>query len=213
MESLQALSGLRRRGAEVIVVDGGSHDDTLARATPLADRVLISERGRAAQLNTGAHIARARVLLFLHADTRLPANADRLVNRALADTGHVWGRFDICIKGGAVLLPVIAWMMNHRSRLTSIATGDQAIFVTRRAFNQIGGFPPQALMEDIALSYRLKALSRPACLRQRVTTSGRRWDENGALRTVFLMWTLRLAYFCGISPARLARWYNRTRFI
>ncbi|MGN8158008.1 TIGR04283 family arsenosugar biosynthesis glycosyltransferase [Salinisphaera sp. SWV1] len=206
--ALQSLAGLRRRGAEVIVVDGGSADDTLAQAAPLADRTLRSARGRAVQMNAGARAAGADVLLFLHADTRLSDDADTRIHDALADGRHVWGRFDVRIEGRAALLPVIAWAMNRRSRLTGIATGDQAIFVTRRAFDRVGGFTPQALMEDIALSRRLKTLSRPACLHQRVTTAGRRWDENGALRTIILMWTLRLAYVCGVSPARLARWYG-----
>ncbi|MGB7756124.1 MAG: TIGR04283 family arsenosugar biosynthesis glycosyltransferase [Salinisphaera sp.] len=210
-DALHSLADLRRRGAEVIVVDGGSRDDTLARAAPLADQALTSARGRAVQLNAGARAAGAEVLLFLHADTRLPADADTGIYRALADSAKEWGRFDVRIEGTSAWLPVIAWLMNRRSCLTGIATGDQAIFVTRRAFNRVGGFPQQALMEDIALSGRLKALSRPACLHERATTSGRRWDQNGALRTILLMWSLRLAYVGGVSPARLARWYGQAR--
>lgn len=207
-DTLLPLADLRFRGAEVIVVDGGSCDDTLARAAPLADRALKSTRGRAKQMNDGARVAGADVLLFVHADTRLPLNADRQIHRALSDGRHVWGRFEVRIEGTSAWLPVIAWAMNRRSYLTGIVTGDQAIFVTRYAFDRVGCFPPQALMEDITLSRRLKTLSSPACLRQRVTTAGRRWDENGALRTILLMWGLRLAYFCGVSPARLARWYG-----
>ena len=206
--ALAALQPLRARGCEVIVVDGGSRDATPALAQPLADRVLSSSRGRAAQMNAGAAAARGNALLFLHADTRLPDGADALVRDALCGA-RVWGRFDVAFDGGA--LPLVALSMNLRSRLTGIATGDQAMFVTRDAFVAAGGFPPIALMEDIALSATLKRKSRPACLAARVTTSPRRWQTRGALRTVLLMWRLRLAYFFGVDPARLARAYGYGR--
>ncbi|MDC7987229.1 TIGR04283 family arsenosugar biosynthesis glycosyltransferase, partial [Rhodoplanes sp. TEM] len=153
--------------------------------------------------------ARGDVLLFLHADTRLPDDADRLIATALDRPGRVWGRFDVIISGSHPLLAVIATMMNLRSRLTGIATGDQAIFVRRDAFERLGGFPPIALMEDVAMSRALKRVARPACLRARVITSGRRWETHGVLRTVLLMWRLRLAYWLGAPPARLARAYGR----
>lgn len=204
--ALEALAPLRGRGAEIIVVDGGSDDDTCARAAPLASRVLAAPRGRASQMNAGAAAARGDVLLFLHADTRLPEEADRLVADGLARSGRVWGRFDVQFDGGA--LPLIAFMMNLRSRVTGIATGDQAMFVTREAFVRAGGFPEIALMEDIALSARLKRLSPPLCLGRRVTTSPRRWHTQGVIRTVLLMWRLRLAYTFGAPPDALARAYG-----
>lgn len=200
--ALAALAPLRAAGHEVIVVDGGSGDATAALAAPLADRVLAAPAGRARQMNAGAAAARGEALLFLHADTFLPPDAAALVAGALRD--RAWGRFDVRIEGGAGFLRVIAWGMNLRSRLTGIATGDQALFVRHAAFR---GFPEIALMEDIAFSKAMKRVSPPACLRARVRTSGRRWERHGVLRTVFLMWRLRLAYFLGASPELLARRY------
>ena len=205
--ALSALAPLRARGAEAIVVDGGSSDGTTEVARPLAEAVLSAPRGRAAQMNAGAAAARGDVLLFLHADTTLPDNADRMILDGLAQSGRAWGRFDVRFDGGGLLYAVAA-MMNWRSRFTGICTGDQAMFVTRAAFDQMGGFPPIALMEDVALSARLKRVSRPLCLSARVTTSGRRWRRHGTLRTVLLMLLLRLRYFLGADPARLARAYG-----
>jgi len=204
--ALEALAPLRERGCEVIVADGGSTDGTFALAAAGADRVLTAPRGRASQMNAGARAACGDVLLFLHADTVLPDDANRLVQDGLARSGRTWGRFDVQFTNGA--LPLIAAAMNLRSRLTGIATGDQAIFVTRAAFETVGGFPAVALMEDIALSARLKRLSRPLCLAARVTTSPRRWHTQGVVRTVLLMWRLRLAFFFGARPDTLARAYG-----
>ena len=205
---LTALAPLRRRGAELIVVDGGSVDGTPARAGPLADRVLTAPRGRAAQMNAGAAAAQGDILLFLHADTQLPVGAFAAIVEALASRARAWGRFDVRIDGRHPLLPVVAALMNLRSRMTGIATGDQAMFVRAATFCEVGGFPDIALMEDIALSGRLKRISAPLCLRLRVTTSGRRWDSKGFWRTVLLMWRLRLAYFLGAAPDALARRYG-----
>jgi rSAM/selenodomain-associated transferase 2 len=201
--ALQALARLRRDGCEVIVVDGGSADRSRELAEPLCDRVVSSARGRAVQMNCGARHASGEALLFLHADTRLPPDADALVRSALKR--HVWGRFDVEIESRHRLLRVVACAMNLRSRLSSIATGDQAIFVRRDAFP---GFPPIALMEDIAFSREMKRRGAPACLRERVRTSGRRWEKRGVLRTVVLMWRLRLLYYFGAPPERLARLYE-----
>ncbi|TWT13807.1 TIGR04283 family arsenosugar biosynthesis glycosyltransferase [Reyranella sp. CPCC 100927] len=206
-QALQRLAPLRERGAEVIVVDGGSSDATAAHARPLADRVERAPRGRASQMNAGAALARGDTLMFLHADTVLPDDADRLIAAALAG-GARWGRFDVRIEGTHPMLAVVAWSMNLRSRLSGIATGDQAMFVCRETFAAAGGFPDIALMEDIALSRALKQRGRPACLRARVTTSGRRWQKHGVLRTIALMWRLRLAYFLGADPSDLAVRYG-----
>lgn len=205
---LDALQPLRRRGHEVIVVDGGSRDATPRLAAPLADRVLHAPRGRARQMNAGAAAAAGDVLVFLHADTQLPEDAERSIAGALDAGRYLWGRFDVRITGRSPLLGIIAGAMNLRSRLTGIATGDQAIFVARGAFERLRGFPEIALMEDVAFSARAKRVSAPACLRSVVTTSGRRWDRAGALRTIALMWWLRLAYFFGIDPDELARRYR-----
>jgi rSAM/selenodomain-associated transferase 2 len=208
--TLAALSDLRAAGHEVIVVDGGSYDATVSLAEPLADAVLHAPRGRAVQMNMGAEAAKADVLLFLHADTLLPADVARLVRKAVRG-GRYWGRFDVSFSRAGPLLQVVAWAMNWRSRLTGICTGDQAMFVTCKLFAQAGGFPKIALMEDIALSKRLRRFGRPACLRQAVITSARRWQQAGVIRTILLMWSLRLRYFLGAAPERLARVYERSR--
>jgi rSAM/selenodomain-associated transferase 2 len=229
-KTLLALAPLRARGVQVIVVDGGSIDDTVAQArqtlqasiqsepiSPMVGdapheampwRVTSSVPGRAAQMNIGAQQACGAALLFLHADTHLPPAADALVARALNRGTHQWGRFDVHIAGQHGMLRVIAVLMNLRSRMSGIATGDQAMFMTRAAFDEVGGFPAQPLMEDIEMSKRLLRLSRPACLRQRAVTSGRRWETRGVWRTVLLMWRLRFAYWRGASPERLAELYR-----
>ena len=206
--TLQALAPLRERGAELIVVDGGSRDGTADRARPFADRVIDGPRGRARQMNAGAAQASAPNLLFLHADTRLPDRADVLVVQALATHALAWGRFDVVIEGRTPMLRVVAALMNRRSRWTGIATGDQAMFMTRAAFDAAGGFPDQPLMEDIELSSRLKRQHAPVCLRERVLTSGRRWEQRGVWRTIVLMWRLRLLYALGVGADRLAAWYR-----
>ena len=189
------------------MVDGGSRDDSARLATALADRVLQAGRGRAAQMNAGAAASQGRVLLFLHADTRLPETALPTVLAAI-DAGAAWGRFDVRIDGHHPLLRLVERMMNWRSRLTGIATGDQAIFVRREIFAGLGGYPDLPLMEDIALCATLRRLAPPACVRETVLTSARRWEKHGVLRTILLMWWLRGAYFLGADPARLALRYG-----
>ncbi len=205
--TLDALAPLRAAGHQLIVVDGGSHDHTVLLSRERADAVIDGPRGRARQMNAGAASAQGEVLLFLHADTRLPPGAGEHIAAALA-RGAVWGRFDVCIEGRSRWLPVVAALMNLRSRLSGIATGDQAMFVRRDLFRQLGGFADQPLMEDIQLSRRLRAVGRPACLRARVVTSGRRWDHRGAWPTIVLMWRLRWRYWRGAAPEELAKAYR-----
>ena len=205
--TLKALEPLRARGVELVLADGGSGDTTVAVARPWVDTVVDAPRGRALQMNAGAARARADALMFLHADTRLPPLGDVLALQSLAE-GACWGRFDVRIEGRPRMLRVVAALVNLRSRLSGIATGDQAIFVIRAAFERVGGFPVQPLMEDIEISRRLKRLGRPACLRARVCTSGRRWEQRGVWRTIVLMWRLRWRYWRGVPAARLAEEYR-----
>jgi len=204
---LKLLQALRTDGVELIVVDGGSADGTATLAGALADRVLTSARGRAVQMNAGAAASQAPVLLFLHVDTTLPATALQAVLTAVG-AGASWGRSDVRIDGRHPLLRIVERMMNWRSRLTGIATGDQAIFVRREVFENLGGYADLPLMEDIALSSALRRLAPPACLGETVVTSARRWERHGVLRTMLLMWWLRAAYFLGADPARLAMRYG-----
>lgn len=205
--TLAPLQPRRAAGVEVVVVDGGSRDATRALAAPLADQVLAAPRGRASQMNAGAHASRGEALVFLHADTLLPSGAIEAVERGLA-SGREWGRFDVSIAGADPMLAVVSFLMNARSRASGIATGDQAMFATRAAFEAAGGFPAIPLMEDVALSRALKRRGAPLCLRERVVTSGRRWEQHGTFRTIVLMWRLRLAYALGADPHRLARTYD-----
>jgi rSAM/selenodomain-associated transferase 2 len=207
-EALEYLRPARERGAEVIIVDGGSDDGTLPAATRADVRLVRGPKGRARQMNAGARIAGGDVFLFLHVDTVLPERADLLIEGAICDRRRVWGRFDVEIRGRPWMLRVIAVLMNWRSRITGIATGDQAMFVARSAFESVGGFPDQPLMEDVELCKRLRVLSRPACLRARVVTSGRRWESRGVWRTIVLMWRLRWAYWRGVPASALANLYK-----
>jgi rSAM/selenodomain-associated transferase 2 len=207
-ELLAQLSELAREQAEIIVVDGGSADGTAKSVERAGFRVLRAARGRARQMNAGAAHASAEALLFLHADTLLPPGAVQLVAGALAGGNRAWGRFDVRIRAQAFMLRVVSVMMNLRSRASGIATGDQAMFITRRAFDQVGGFPDQPLMEDIEISRRLLALSRPACIARFAQPSGRRWEANGVWRTILLMWRLRWDYWRGVPVQKLAEAYK-----
>jgi rSAM/selenodomain-associated transferase 2 len=205
---LRDLAPLRRRGHQVIVVDGGSSDASLTLASLNADHVLRTGRGRALQMNAGAALARGSALWFLHADSRVDPTVSAAVLSALGE-GRPWGRCAVRLSGAGLLLVLTARLMNLRSCLTGIATGDQGIFVTRPAFDAVGGFPAIPLMEDVEISRRLKRrVGRPACVRAILVTSSRRWEQRGVLRTILLMWRLRLAYWLGADPVRLARRYR-----
>jgi rSAM/selenodomain-associated transferase 2 len=205
---LERLLPFLQQGCEVLFVDGGSVDGSAALMEAAGFRVVHSQQGRARQMNAGAARAKGEVLLFLHADTELPPAAIRCMRQALASGVHRWGRFDVRISGNHWMLPVVASMMNLRSRLSGIATGDQAMFVGRASFDAVGGFANLPLMEDIELSGRLRRITRPACISHRVTTSGRRWETRGVWRTMVLMWRLRWNYWRGVAPELLARAYR-----
>jgi rSAM/selenodomain-associated transferase 2 len=206
VQTLSSLQPFRVRGHEVIIVDGGSHDNTRGLVSGLVDRVLAAPAGRASQMSAGVAAATGQVIWFLHADTVPPAQADHLILSAM-ERG-IWGRFDVRLSGRRLLLRIVERFMNLRSRLTGIATGDQGIFVRRKALDSIGGLPFQELMEDIELSRRLKRVGRPICMREQVITSSRRWEEKGVLSTMILMWRLRFAYALGTDPGQLARRYD-----
>ncbi len=196
---------------EIIIVDGGSSDRTREIAARFQVKVMGSERGRARQMNRGAGEANGDVLLFLHADTRLPPTAFADIASALGDPRYLGGRFDVELDGEHWLLPVVARMISYRSRMTKVGTGDQALFVRRAVFKRMNGFEDVPLMEDIAFCRALKRLGAVACLRSRVITSARRWEADGVWRTIVRMWTIKLLYFAGVSPARLKQFYADTR--
>ena len=207
--TLRRLQNYRFQGHEVIVVDGGSRDNSFDCAVGLVDKLLMSRPGRAMQMNIGAEQASGEVLVFLHADTELPPLANTLIAEAI-NKKQQWGRFNVRLSGQHRFFRIIETMMNWRSCLTGIATGDQVIFVRRNVFQQAGGYPEIKLMEDIELSKKLKAFSKPACIKQRVTTSSRRWEQNGMMKTVLLMWQLRLLHFFGVAPDKLySRYYQK----
>jgi rSAM/selenodomain-associated transferase 2 len=208
----QTLSLVRQAGeCELVVVDGGSNDNTCEIAQRHADLALLAPRGRATQMNAGARAATGEVLLFLHADTVLPSKFSELLRHALEDPTVIGGRFDVRLDASGWQFRMIETLMNMRSRLSRISTGDQAIFVRREMFLALGGFPELELMEDIEFSRRLKRAGKIACLRGQVLTSARRWRQDGVLRTILLMWMLRCAYFLGVPPQQLKAFYADTR--
>ncbi|MCG7897972.1 MAG: TIGR04283 family arsenosugar biosynthesis glycosyltransferase [Candidatus Thiodiazotropha weberae] len=210
IDLLQALQYLRQQGHELILVDGGSEPSPDQSLQAWVDHLLVTEPGRAQQMNHGASVAAGELLWFLHADTRFTPGSEQPMLVPPVDES-LWGRFDIRLSGSHLLLRVVERMMNWRSRITGIATGDQGIFVHRALFQKIGGFPQQPLMEDVEISKRLKRHAPPRCLYQQLTTSSRRWESAGILPTILLMWGLRLAYWLGVTPQRLADYYRNHR--
>jgi len=204
---LPELQDFRTEGHEVIVVDGGSIDGTLSVARPLSDRLLMTGAGRGRQMNLGVENARHDLVLFLHADSQFPGNGIHEILRVMNEGDHHWGRFDISLDGKAGIYRLIALLMNIRSRITKVATGDQGIFVRKSLFLSVGGYEDIPLMEDVAISKTLREHSSPYCLDSRIITSARRWQQNGVLATIIQMWVLRLAYYLGADPAALAQQY------
>lgn len=211
-QALGELQQFRKLGHEVIVVDGGSQDDTTNKALGLCDKLLQCAPGRSRQMNHGAAESIGDLLVFLHVDSRLSPQAAVLLPQILLDPRVQWGRFDVSLSGRSILLPVVATAMNWRSRVTGVATGDQAIFVRRALFRRLGGFAPIALMEDVELSKRLRRVAPPRCLRAKIQVSARRWEQQGLLHTILQMWYLRLLYFLGVSPDRLMNIYYKKNY-
>ncbi len=210
INTLKPLQHLRKN-CELIIVDGGSIDSTVAKASPYVDRIMTCQSGRAIQMNAGAALARGDTFIFLHADSHLPQHTYSILEDALSQ-GYCWGRFDIHLIGKPLLLPVISLLMNLRSRVTGIATGDQAIFITRKTFFAIGQYPVIALMEDIALSKKMVQFAKPFCSRAKVISSSRRWEQYGCIKTILLMWWLRLLYFSGTPTTKLNHLYQSGLF-
>ncbi|MES9850699.1 MAG: TIGR04283 family arsenosugar biosynthesis glycosyltransferase [Candidatus Thiodiazotropha sp. L084R] len=204
---LRDLQYLRHQGHQLILVDGGSEPPISTSIESYVDRLLVSPTGRAVQMNSGAAIANGDLLWFLHVDSQIKPGIENAM-LTISQSGSLWGRFDVRLSGTHPLLRVVEWMMNWRSRVTGIATGDQGLFVQKQMFEKIGGFPLQPLMEDIEISRRLKRISAPCCLRERLTTSSRRWESAGIMSTILLMWVIRFAYWLGVSPSRLAGLYR-----
>lgn len=219
------LAHLNPAPYQVILVDGGSTDNSVAIAKELIEslidsspsvisgqvidwQIIESAAGRALQMNAGAELATGDVLLFLHADTQLPNHAIADITSAVRQAA--WGRFDVRLDSSAWMLKVVSQMINWRSRFSGIATGDQAIFIKKPLFEQLGGYPQQPLMEDIELCKRLKAIGKPACLRSKVITSARRWQQYGTWRTIGLMWHLRFDYWRGVSADNIKQRYYKT---
>ncbi|MDH5473284.1 MAG: TIGR04283 family arsenosugar biosynthesis glycosyltransferase [Gammaproteobacteria bacterium] len=208
LDTLMPLQSMREHGHEVIISDGGSTDNTCQLALPYVDVLVSSPKGRAQQMNTGALQANGDVFWFLHADTVAPENADQYINHVIKYNHHIWGRFNVHLSGNRFQFRIIELLMNLRSCLTGIATGDQGIFVLRTYFKELNGYKTIPLMEDIEISMRLKRIRKPACIKHKIITSSRRWEKHGIARTIFLMWKLRLAFYFGVSVEKLASQYQ-----
>ncbi|MCU7883096.1 MAG: TIGR04283 family arsenosugar biosynthesis glycosyltransferase [Candidatus Thiodiazotropha sp. (ex Lucinoma annulata)] len=206
-QCLLELQPLRSEGHELILVDGGSDKPSISQLDAYLDHFVKTTPGRAHQMNQGAAKATGDILWFLHADSQIGTGLEKNIIHA-ASKGPVWGRFDVRLSGAHPMLRIVEWMMNRRSCLSGLATGDQAIFIHRDFFSKVGGFPLQPLMEDIEISRRLKRIATPICLQEKIVTSSRRWESKGIVRTILLMWMLRLGYWLGVSPDSLAKHYS-----
>lgn len=206
--SLQTLLKTLQARWQVVVCDGGSVDATLERLAAYPVQVVKAQAGRAVQMNAGAGCATGPLLVFLHGDTRLPNHFNQLME-AFLDSDFEWGRFDVTLDNPRWPFRMIAWFMNQRSAITGVCTGDQTLFMRRDFFQRMGGYAELPLMEDVEFSLRARVQARPLRIRVPVVTSSRRWSRHGVVRTILLMWWLRLAYRLGVSPQRLQRWYYR----
>lgn len=206
-QTLKPLQAMRQRGHQIILCDAHSDDKTQTLARPWVDNLITSPAGRAQQMNAAAKLAEHDVLWFLHADTLVPDNADELILDCFINE-HIWGRFNVRLSSHKFRFRIIETFINLRSCLSGIATGDQGIFVNKNIFQQLNGYQNIPLMEDIHLSKRLKKISRPSCISTTIITSSRRWEEHGTTKTIILMWRLRLAYFLGVQPEKLAQAYR-----
>lgn len=202
---LKALILLKSQGVELIGVDGGSTDNSFELLSTYCDTSIQSSAGRSTQMNAGALKAKGHTLLFLHADTYLPSTALTDIEHALSQNN--WGRFNVQFEPNNLLLRITAYLMHHRSKFTHVCTGDQALFFKKKFFNQLNGFADIPLMEDVDISKRARKLSPLYALTSKVTTSSRRWQKHGTLKTILLMWWLRWLYFIGVEPCTLHKKY------
>jgi len=208
-KTLNSLHTTLKEGNELIIVDGGSNDDTILKCKNYTDKVYTATKGRAIQMNVGADKSTNDILLFLHADTLMPQNFSAENLTALATITNEWGFFKVKFTSHHLLLRLVSTLMNTRSCLTRIATGDQAIFIKKELFKKIGGYKEIPLMEDIELSISLKKYSKPYCVKEFVMTSSRKWESNGIIKTIILMWKIRFLYFFGVSPQKLVNIYYK----
>ncbi len=206
LQRLKALQGVD----EIVFVDGESSDGSAALIQAAGFICLLSTAGRAKQMNMGTAQTKSEIILYLHVDTAISSShisdIKKTYNQAFA-----YGRFDVSLSNKRLTYRIISFFINLRSCLSKVATGDQGIFVRRTMFEAVGGYPEIPLMEDIALTKALRRKGKVLCLRNKLETSSRRWEQHGVMRTVWLMWKLRFLYWLGVSPEKLAGMYRDAR--